>query len=156
MSSYDTANPPQKIWKIWKLVKIAQLWKFVPPPYGFFCMSLCVTRLLLGLKTHFKANKYFFVFHGSPGIFWKSVSRDEWKNYQNTYKDLFYVFKSPKNGLSVLKNICLECKIISVGLLEAEICKLLSATAERGKNQYPPGALTVFGARTLKWVGKCF
>ena len=78
------------------------------------------------------------------------MSRDEWKNYQNTYKDLFYVYISPKNGLSVLKNICLECKIISVGLLEAEICKLLSATAERGKNQYPPGALTVLGARTLK------
>ena len=53
VSSYDTANPPQKIWKIWKLVKIAQLWKFVQPPYGFFLHVLVCHPAFVGSEDPF-------------------------------------------------------------------------------------------------------
>ena len=55
-----------------------------------------------------------------------------------------YELLSARIGLSALKNIFPEPKIIYVGLLEAEILKLESAGPDRGKIQYPPGALLGF------------
>ena len=55
-----------------------------------------------------------------------------------------YELLSSRIGLSALKNIFPEPKIIFVGLLEAEISNYESAGPDRGKIQYPPGALMDF------------